>query len=179
MTVAQSQTEIPLMGFVGEVLEALGDIVTELHQCEARRGIARIDAARTVEAAAKLFAMEGSRLATATAVEVRDGIDVLYHWAFEPAGVVITLKVLAARPELAVDSIANIIQAANWIEREMHDLMGANFRGHPDMRRLVLDDTWPEGVHPLRKDFDQILDRPPLPATQTPPDVQDQGRAER
>ena len=67
--------------------------------------------------------------------------------------------------------------AANWIEREMHDLLGANFRDHPDMRRLVLDDTWPEGLHPLRKDFDQIADRPPLPPNQTSPDLPDQQNA--
>ena len=119
--------------------------------------------------------MEGSRLVTATGIDARDGIDVLYHWAFEPQGVVITLKALATRPELTLDSIANAIPAANWIERELHDLLGASFNGHPDMRRLVLDDTWPEGVHPLRKSFDQIHDRPPLPPNQTPPDVAAEG----
>jgi len=171
MTLAPAGTEVPLMGFVGQVLEDLGTAVTEVQQCAPRRGIARIDPTRTVEVAAKMLAMEGSRLATATAVEVRDGIDVLYHWAFEPAGVVVTLKALAAGPELSLESIANVVHAANWIEREMHDLLGVNFANHPDMRRLILDDSWPEGAHPLRKHFDQIADRPPLPANQTPPDV--------
>ena len=171
MTVAPTQLEVPLMGFVGEVLERLGDAVTEVQQCEPRRGIARIDPERTAEVASTMLDMEGSRLGTATGIEVRDGIDVLYHWCFEPAGVVVTLKVLARRPDLELESTANAVPAANWIEREMHDLLGANFRNHPDMRRLLLDDTWPEGVHPLRKSFDQILDRPPLPPNQSPPDV--------
>ena len=173
MTVAQTQT--PLMGFVGEVIEQLGDIVEEVQQCQVRRGMVRVSPARTIEAAQKLIAMKGSRLATATGIDVRDGIDVLYHWAFEPEGAVVTDKVLAERPDMAVDSIANVVPAANWIEREMHDLLGANFAHHPDMRRLLLDDSWPEGVHPLRKDFDQIKDRPPLPPNQTPPDVDLQG----
>jgi len=159
------------MGFVGEVLEGLGDAVIEVEQCEPRRGIARIEPRRTVEVAEKMFAIETSRFATATGIDARDGIDVLYHWCFEPAGVVVTLKALAARPELTLDSIANVVPAANWIEREMHDLLGANFRNHPDMRRLILDDSWPEGVYPLRKDFDQVADRPPLPSKQSPPDV--------
>ena len=170
MTVASTQTEVPLMGFVGEVIERLGDVVTEVEQCEPRRGIVRVDPARTVEAARRMFAMDGSRLATATGLEVRDGIDVLYHWAFEPAGAVVTLKVLAERPDLEVDSIAEAVAAANWIEREMHDLLGANFRNHPDMRRLNLDDSWPEGVYPLRKDFDQVADRPPLPKAPSAPE---------
>jgi len=171
MTVALSKTEIPLTGFVGQVLQRLGEAVVEVEKCDRRRGFARIDPARTVEVAEKMIAMEGCRLATATGVDVRDGIDVLYHWAFEPQGVVVTLKVLAAGPDLQVESIANVVPAANWIEREMHDLLGANFRNHPDMRRLILDDSWPEGVYPLRKDFDQVADRPPLPPNQTPPDV--------
>ncbi len=178
MTLAPSETAVPLMGFIGELFEQLGDAVIEVQQCEPRRGIARIDPSRTVQVAEKMLSMEGARLVTATGVDVRDGIDVLYHWAFEPAGVIVTLKALAARPELELESIANVVLAANWIEREMHDLLGANFRGHPEMRRLLLDDSWPEGVHPLRKDFDQIEDRPPLPPNQTPTDVEPEGRAE-
>jgi len=170
MTVAPTETQVPLKGFVGEVLGQLGDAVVEVEQCELRRGIARIDPERTVEVAHRMIAMAGSRLATATALDVRDGIDILYHWAFEPVGAVVTVKVLAVRPDFTVDSIANVVPAADWIEREMHDLLGANFRNHPDMRRLILDDSWPEGVYPLRKDFDQVADRPPLPPPQSPPD---------
>ena len=180
MSVTQPGIEVPLMGFVGEVLERLGDVVVDVEQCEPRRGIARVDPARTIQAAERMHAMEGCRLATATGIEVRDGIDVLYHWAFEPAGVVVTLKVLAARPGLELDAVATVVPSANWIERELHDLLGANFPNHPDMRRLVLDDSWPEGLHPLRKSFDQIKDRPPLPPNQSPPDVDPKaGRRDR
>jgi len=171
MTVATTRAETPLSGFVGEVLSRLGTAVTDVQLCQGRRGFARIDPARTVEVAERMFQMDGVRLATATGIDVRDGIDVLYHWAFEPQGTVVTLTALARRPELAIESIANVTVAANWIEREMHDLLGVTFTGHPDMRRLILDDSWPEGVYPLRKDFDQVLDRPPLPPNQTPPEV--------
>ena len=179
MTLAPSRTEVSLMGPVGEILEKLGDAVVDVEQCQPRRGIARIDPSRTVEVAEQILAMDGARLATATGIDVRDGIDVLYHWCIEPPDVVITIKVLAARPEMSVDSIANAVPAANWIEREMHDLLGAEFRGHPDMRRLILDDSWPEGVYPLRRDFDQVADRPPPPPTQTPPDVATETETER
>jgi Ni,Fe-hydrogenase III component G len=164
------EVQVPLEGFVGEVLGALGDAVIGVERCDERRGFARIDPQRTVEVARRMLAMAGTRLATATGIDVRDGIDVLYHWCIEPQGVVVTLKVLAAGPEMTVDSIAPVVPAANWIEREMHDLLGANFRGHPDMRRLILDDSWPEGVYPLRKDFDQVRDRPPLPPAPPAPE---------
>ncbi len=163
MTTVPTREGITLTGFVGEVIKRLGRLVVEVHQCQRRRGIVRIDPDTTVEVARELFGMPGSRLATVTGIEVRDGIDILYHWCFEPPGVVVTVKALAARPELAIESIAPTVPAANWIEREIHDLLGAQFRNHPDMRRLILDDSWPEGVCPLRRDFDQVLDRPPLP----------------
>ncbi|HUV39958.1 MAG TPA: NADH-quinone oxidoreductase subunit C [Planctomycetota bacterium] len=171
----EPKTRVALTGFVGKVIESLGDLVLEVHACDARRGFVRIDPARVKESAKRMWEVEGSRLATCTAIDVRDGIDVLYHWAIEPAGVVVTLKALAARPAMELDSIANEIPAANWIEREMHDLLGANFIGHPDMRRLILADSWPEGVYPLRKDFDQVLDRPPHPENQSSPDVLPEG----
>ncbi len=176
MSVVSVETHVPLEGVIGELLRDLGGAVVDVEQCLPRRGIARIDPARTVEVAEAMLAADGARLATATGLEVRDGIDVLYHWAVEPAGVVLTLKVLAARPAMEIESIANAVPAADWIEREMHDLLGVRFTGHPDMRRLILDDSWPEGVHPLRKDFDQVADRPDLPPDQVPPDVFPQPR---
>ena len=97
MTVAPIQTEVPLKGYVGEIIQRLGDLVIEVQQCQERRGIVRIDPKRTVESAEAMFAMEDSRLATATGLDVRDGIDILYHWCFEPAGVVVTLKALDNR----------------------------------------------------------------------------------
>ena len=48
--------------------------------------------------------------------------------------------------------ITPLIPGAEWIEREMHDILGITFRNHPNMRRLILSDDWPEGVYPLRKD---------------------------
>jgi Ni,Fe-hydrogenase III large subunit/Ni,Fe-hydrogenase III component G len=53
----------------------------------------------------------------------------------------------------AIPSITDIIPGANWAEREVRDLIGVVPVGHPDPRRLVLPDDWPDGVYPLRRDF--------------------------
>src|SRR5206468_10032399 len=50
-------------------------------------------------------------------------------------------------------SLTNAIPAVNWQEREIQDLFGIKLIGHPNPRRCVLHDDWPE-VYPLRKDFD-------------------------
>jgi len=52
-----------------------------------------------------------------------------------------------------IPSITPFIPGANWAEREVRDLIGVTPTDHPDPRRLVLPDDWPEGVYPLRRDF--------------------------
>jgi NADH-quinone oxidoreductase subunit C len=53
---------------------------------------------------------------------------------------------------LAIDSVAGLWHSADWLEREVYDLFGVTFRGHPDPRRILMPDDYAEG-HPLRKDF--------------------------
>ena len=53
---------------------------------------------------------------------------------------------------LVIDSVAGLWQSANWLEREVYDLFGVTFRGHPDLRRILMPEDYAEG-HPLRKDF--------------------------
>jgi len=58
-----------------------------------------------------------------------------------------------APEDASIDSITPAVPAANWAEREFRDMIGVTPVGHPDPRRLVLADDWPEGIYPLRKDF--------------------------
>ncbi len=53
---------------------------------------------------------------------------------------------------LEIDSVYGLWKSANWLEREVYDLFGVTFRGHPDLRRILMPDDYEEG-HPLRKDF--------------------------
>jgi NADH-quinone oxidoreductase subunit D len=138
---------------LSRVATALGGMVLEVEEQNPRRGWVRVDPARVREMARIMFEDQHARLATVSGLEVRDGIDVLYHWCLDSEKYVVTVKGLASRPALAIDSVGQDLPAALWIEREMHDLLGAEFRGHPDMRRLILADNWPEGVYPLRRGF--------------------------
>ena len=93
------------------------------------------------------------RFVIATCIDADDWFEVLYHFAYDQLGYVITVKAfIRDRENPAVESIAPFLPAAEWIEREIHDIMGIDFKNHPDMRRLILADDWPEGVYPERKE---------------------------
>jgi Ni,Fe-hydrogenase III large subunit/Ni,Fe-hydrogenase III component G len=67
-----------------------------------------------------------------------------------------------------IPSITPLIPGANWAEREVRDMIGVTPIGHPDPRRLVLPDDWPENLHPLRRDF-HFNERPPSNPSGKPP----------
>lgn len=87
---------------------------------------------------------------------VNEGFGVVYHLASIPYKTQLTLKVkledlrdTSVLPSL--DSVSTVWQTANWHEREAYDLVGIFFKGHPDLRRILLPDDW-QG-YPLRKDY--------------------------
>jgi NADH-quinone oxidoreductase subunit C len=61
------------------------------------------------------------------------------------------LKVRVSGAEASVPTVTGIYPTANWLERELYDLMGLKFEGHPDLRRILMADDWVG--HPLRKDY--------------------------
>jgi NADH-quinone oxidoreductase subunit C len=63
----------------------------------------------------------------------------------------ITLRVLLNEPDLVVDSLVPLWEGANWLEREVWDMFGIRFDGHPDLRRILLPEEFT--AHPLRKDY--------------------------
>ena len=63
----------------------------------------------------------------------------------------LTVRCFVNDPEPAVPSVVGLWEGANWLEREVWDLFGIRFSGHPDLRRIVLPEAFE--AHPLRKDY--------------------------
>ncbi len=119
------------------------------------------------------------RFLIATGIDSDDCFEVLYHYSYDQTGCMVTLKAfIRDREKPTIDSIAPFLPAAEWIEREIHDILGIDFNNHPDMRRLILSDDWPEGVYPLRKDAKMPEKRPDGEPSKRPT-VQSQSPARR
>lgn len=74
-----------------------------------------------------------------------------YHLVSIPNKTKIRLRTRVSGADPVVDSLVPVWPGAGWLEREIFDLMGIRFNGHPDQRRILLPDDW-EG-HPLRRDY--------------------------
>jgi NADH-quinone oxidoreductase subunit C len=83
----------------------------------------------------------------------RNVIEVVYHLFSYRLRHGMVLKVEADRANPSVPSVEGVWKAANWMEREVYDLFGVSFEGHPDLRRVLLPDDWVG--HPLRKDYQE------------------------
>jgi len=93
------------------------------------------------------------RFVISTGIDAEDCFEVLHHFSNDESGCLVTVKAfIRDRETPEIDSITPLTPSAEWIEREMHDLLGIGFRNHPNLQRLILADDWPEGVYPLRKE---------------------------
>ncbi|MFH0877333.1 MAG: NADH-quinone oxidoreductase subunit C [Candidatus Omnitrophota bacterium] len=106
-----------------------------------------------VAMATYIFKDLGARFNIASGVDVRHHMEILYHFTLEDINLLISLRVKLEKTKLEIDSLAPVFEGANWIEREIHEILGINFKGHPDLRKLLLPDDWPQGVYPLRRDY--------------------------
>jgi NADH-quinone oxidoreductase subunit C/D len=89
-----------------------------------------------------------------TAQETGTHFETIYHLtSYDDRQRELSVVVPTARDEPTSETAAPVYRTAEWHEREAYDLVGVDYAGHPDLRRILLPETW-QG-HPLRKDFDR------------------------
>lgn len=99
-----------------------------------------------------LFKDLRARFITASGVDKPGSIEILYHFTFDPQDLILSIRTDVAKPDVKIESITPIIKGAEWIEREIWELLGVNFKNHPNLKRLLMAEDWPEGVYPLRRE---------------------------
>ena len=95
-----------------------------------------------------------------TAVDRKDRFELMYRISSLVPLRDAAIKVSLPRDRTSVGSIAGIFKGADWQEREVYDLFGIEFVGHPNLRRLMMPEDWVG--HPLRKDYeDERIEKRP------------------
>jgi len=133
------------------IKESLQDKIKDWQEKSIKRVYFSLDKNDIFKATQVLFKELELRFITATATDMPDYFEIIYHFSNDPAGEIYSLRVILEdklRPE--VQSITPLFPGAEWIEREAWEMLGINFKGHPNLKRLLLAEEWPEGEYPLR-----------------------------
>jgi NADH-quinone oxidoreductase subunit C len=135
-----------------EVKALLGGKCLEANPSRPRRLFIRVKAEDYKDAVKRLVEEKGmTHISTITGVDTGKEIEILAH--LFGRGVELTVTTAISREDPRIESITDILPGAAFYEREIYDLLGVRFEGHPNLKRVLLPDDWPEGVYPLRKDF--------------------------
>jgi NADH:ubiquinone oxidoreductase subunit C len=92
------------------------------------------------------------RLVTVSTVDNTGIFELIYHLT-GPHSTIISLVTRLSRPSPEIRTVSDILPPAGIYERQIHDLFGIVFSGHPGLKRLMLNEDWPESEFPLRKDW--------------------------
>jgi NADH-quinone oxidoreductase subunit C len=146
---------------VSELIEALknklGDLNPEISEGKGFISVS-VDSDKLREAAKRLLEMGFDHVKTVTAVDYmkEKQFEIIYHASsyldIELAKYIVELKTRIPRDTPEVDSLSDIWVSAEFLERETFEFFGINFRGHPDLRPILLLQEVSDR-HPLRKDF--------------------------
>ena len=124
-----------------------------------------------VEVAEYLYQNEGCRYVINSGTDRREHHNaflITHFFAQDEEKIYIAVHTEVAADDPQVDSITPVVPAANWSERETRDMVGVVPVGHPDPRRLVLADDWPEDLYPLRTDVPHDIKPPPCTGVAMP-----------
>ena len=92
------------------------------------------------------------RLITISTVDHGETFELLYH-LIGPHRIIVSLAVDVPRVKPVMPTVSGLLPPAGIYERQIHDLFGINFTGHPDLKKIILNEDWPDNEYPLRKDW--------------------------
>jgi NADH:ubiquinone oxidoreductase subunit C len=92
------------------------------------------------------------RLITMSTVDNGETFELLYH-LIGSHRIILSLAIDLLRDTPVTPTTSDILPPASIYERQIHDLFGITFTGHPDLKKIILNEDWPDKEYPLRKDW--------------------------
>jgi len=131
--------------------DALGDRIVQTKTLHPEKTCVQVKVGAHRDAVKVLLQQdENAGISAITGVDLGKTIKLMYH--IRTCNTIITIGVDIPKENAKIESVTDIVPGANFHEREVADLFGITFDGHPNPKRLILPEDWPENVFPLRKD---------------------------
>ena len=151
--------------YIVKIKERFGEKVKSAETPNYDMAMFTVDREDIPELAKFMFHYQGGRFVVTVGTDYRerDGDFLVDHvFSLAPDHMFVTLRCRAPEKDLWVNSITGMsdIPAANWAEREIQDLLGIKLKNHPDPRRLIVSDDWPDDIYPLRRDVPHNFNPP-------------------
>jgi Ni,Fe-hydrogenase III component G len=138
---------------IGKFKEEFNSDILKITEKNQKRVTLTIDPNSILKVSDYLFRKEGFRFIIATALHTKKGFEIHYHYSKDESGLILNIHVILDKENPQIESLSNMFNASNWIEREMHELFGINFLNHPNQEKLISEGNWAEGVYPMRKEY--------------------------
>ena len=142
--------------FIKSTQQKFSGSIREVTVKSEKRATLTIDPKSLLNMANFFYSYLNFRFIIASALHTRRGMEIYYHFSNDPVGLIINLHVILPDDRAEIESLANMFEAANWIEREMHEILGINFLNHPNLEPLISEGNWALGVYPYRKDAREL-----------------------
>jgi NADH-quinone oxidoreductase subunit C len=145
---------VTALEYANKIKAKFGDLVSEPTEFRGELTLKIADSEKILEACAFAKSIGFDYLVDITSID-NYGQDprwtVVYNLRVIGNGIEIRLKLDLSEEKSELPSVLPVWRTANWHEREVYDMMGIRFAGHPDLRRILMWEGYP--YHPLRKDF--------------------------
>ncbi len=137
-----------------KVQQRLKDKVKDWFVKNERRVYFSVDKEDLKEVASILYKEFQMRLSTITGIDNQENFELIYHFGYDKTGELFNMRVfIKDKTNPQIVSLSELFKASLWVEREIHEMLGIDFLGHPNLEHLLLDHDWPQGEYPLRKDY--------------------------
>ena len=140
-----------LKEFLNQIQGKFPGKILDINELKSKRALVRIPPDALLEVAEYLFKEKECRFIIASGMDSKEGLEILYHFSYDPEGFVINVQVILPREKPEIESLTGLFEAADWIEREIREILGINFLNHKELKPLVSAGNWNDGEYPYRR----------------------------